>query len=70
MTWAIWQPVTKANDDFDGKPSSSSTHLPATASRADVAGVTSARPVFWSQAETSQSAAIEPGSAPPITNPK
>ena len=33
-------------------------------------GVGSARPVFWSQAETSQSAASEAGSAPPITNPK
>ena len=27
-------------------------------------------PVFWSQAETSQSAASDAGSAPPITNPK
>ena len=40
-----------------GRPSSSSTQRPATASSADVAGVGSARPVFWSQAETSQSAA-------------
>ena len=42
---------------------------PATASSADAAGVGSARPVFWSQAETSQSAASEDGTAPPTTNP-
>ena len=57
MTWAIWQPVTKAKDDRAGRPRSSSTQRPATASRAEVAGVGSASPVFWSQAETSQSAA-------------
>jgi hypothetical protein len=35
-----------------------------------VAGVGSASPVFWSQADTSQSAAIVDGSAPPMTKPK
>ena len=69
MTWAIWQPVTNANDESDGRPSSSSTHLPATASSADVAGVGSASPVFWSHAETSQSTASDAGTAPPTTKP-
>ena len=70
MTCAIWQPVTKANEECGGRPRSSSTQRPVTASSADVAGVTSARPVFWSQVETSQSAASDAGSVPPMTKPK
>ena len=70
MTCAIWQPVTNANDECAGNPRSSITQRPAIASRAEVAGVGSASPVFWSQVDTSQSAAIDVGSAPPMTKPK
>ena len=70
MTCAIWQPVTNANDECAGSPRSSITQRPASASSAHVAGVGSASPVFWSQVDTSQSAAIDAGSAPPMTKPK
>ena len=53
-----------------GRPSTSSSQRPATASTAATAGVGSARPAFWSHAEVIQSAASAAGSAPPITNPK
>jgi hypothetical protein len=52
------------------EPEHSSTHRPATASSAVVAGVGSASPVFWSQVDVSQSTASAPGVAPPMTNPK
>ena len=70
VTCAIWQPVTSANEALSGSPSSSASQRPAISSKAAVAGVGSARPVFWSQAVASQSAAIPAGWAPPITNAK
>ena len=68
--WAIWQPVTKANDAVDGSPRSSVTHVPAISSTTAAVGVGSSSPAFWSHAETSQSAASAAGSVPPITKPK
>jgi hypothetical protein len=58
-----------ANEACDGIPSSSLSQRPATSSTTAAAGVTSASAVFWSQAEVSQSAASEAGTAPPITKP-
>ena len=54
----------------DGRPSRSSSHAAATSSIAAAAGDMTCRAVFWSQADTSQSAASAAGSAPPVTKPK
>ena len=62
-------PVVKPTADPDGRPSSPSSQRAATSSVATTPGVASRMPAFWSQAATSQSAAIATGSAPPMTQP-
>src|SRR3712207_9186976 len=51
----------------DALPICSSSHAAATSSTATVPGVASRMPEFWSQAETSQSAARAAGSVAPMT---
>ena len=70
MKFAIVAPVAKPTPLSAGSPSSSRNHAAATSSTATDAGVTLRSTVFWSQAQTSQSAASAAGWEPPITNPK
>ena len=70
MTWAIWQPVTRAKLADAGRWSRSLSHAPATSSTTAAAGEVAYMQAFWSQAEVSQSAARAAGRAPPMTQPK
>ena len=67
---APWAPLTKPYDTSAGKPSTSTSIPPATASTAAAAGEVVTENPFWSQVETSHSAASEAGVALPITKPK
>ncbi|MCY1236143.1 hypothetical protein D9M72_487860 [compost metagenome] len=67
---AIVAPVTKPTSAVSGKPSRSRNQCPAAASITAVAGVAARRNEFWSQALTSQSAAMAAGRVPPMTQPK
>ena len=69
MKLAIVPPVTKPTAQPAGSPSRSSSQALATSSVAVAAGVSRARPAFWSQALTSQSAASAAGWVPPMTIP-
>ena len=70
MALATVAPVEKPMELSGGRSSTSSSQRSATASIAAVAGVGEWYPVFWPQAETSQSAATPAGCEAPITQPK
>jgi hypothetical protein len=70
VKFAIVPPVTKPTALSGGSPSRSRSQELATSSTALCAGVRSRRPLFWSQALTSQSAASAAGWVPPMTKPK
>ena len=63
-------PVTKPNDAWTGKPSSSFSQPPATSSTTAAAGEVTALKAGWSHPVVRMSAAVAASSAPPITNPK
>ena len=67
---AIVAPVTNPTLVPAGRPSSSTSQLPATSSATAAAGERTYRPAFWSQVEVSQSAPSAAGRLPPTTNPK
>ncbi len=70
VTCAIWHPVVNAKEDVCGRSNSCFSHSPAISSIMLAAGATVNIPAFWSQADTSQSAASAEGSDPAITQPK
>src|SRR5260370_42593855 len=61
VTWAIWQPVTRAKLAVAGSWSRSLSQVPTTSSTTAAAGEVAYIPAFWSQAEVSQSAARAAG---------
>jgi hypothetical protein len=67
---AIAHPVGKPTEVPSGSPKSSTSHRAVAYSAVATAGPRSYTPQFWSQALTSQSAAMDTGSVPPTTNPK
>jgi hypothetical protein len=64
---AIWQPLVNAKDALRGKSSTSFIHSPAISSITAAAGPAAYNAAFWSQFETSQSAASAESSPPPMT---
>ena len=69
VTWAIWQPVTRAKEADAGRPSTSLSQVPQTSSTTAAAGPQAYRPAFWSQVAVSQSAASAAGRPAPMTQP-
>jgi hypothetical protein len=67
---AICAPVTKPTLQPAGSPNSSFTQSATICSTTAAIGDITNIWAFWSQADTSQSAAIAAGTLPPVTKPK
>ena len=70
VKFAICAPVTNPTLQFAGSPNSSSSHPATICSTTAAIGDMTNICAFWSQADTSQSAAVALGMLPPVTKPK